>query len=366
MLKERTKETFEERVEKKLKEKDKAKNKKMKTWKKILIVLLILFILGLSTVGFLLYGPYSGFRDWLITSAMTTLNHQYLATMFYSEETIQNVLANNRVIESNETTDVSLIAINSIEDIVVYENEYEKQILVKDPEHEDYKIINIEGNGYKGYLVAIYDPTKIKVCTTKNLGVSGQYLVRMAQDNNAQLAINGGGFYDPNYNSSGGIPQGTVIQNGKIVSQRNYTRSGGMIGFDGDGKLILGKMTAQEALNMGIQEGVTFGPFLIVNGEPSEVLGNGGWGLAPRTVIGQRADGIVLMLVLDGRTLRYPGADMNHLIEIMQNYGAINAANLDGGTSSALVVDGELINDPIDSDGVHQTRPIATGFYLEQ
>lgn len=258
MLKERTKETFEERVEKKLKEKDKAKNKKMKTWKKILIVLLILFILGLSTVGFLLYGPYSGFRDWLITSAMTTLNHQYLATMFYSDETIQNVLANNRVIESNETTDVSLIAINSIEGIVVYENEYEKQILVKDPEHEDYKIINIEGDGYKGYLVAIYDPTKIKVCTTKNLGVSGQYLVRMAQDNNAQLAINGGGFYDPNYNSSGGIPQGTVIQNGKIVSQRNYTRSGGMIGFDADGKLILGKMTAQEALNMGIQEGVTF------------------------------------------------------------------------------------------------------------
>ena len=55
---------------------------------------------------------------------------------------------------------------------------------------------------------------------------------------------------------------------------------------------------------------------------------------------------------------------MNDLIEIMQNYGAYNAANLDGGTSSAMVVNGELINDPVDSSGAHRTRYIATGFAL--
>ena len=88
---------------------------------------------------------------------------------------------------------------------------------------------------------------------------------------------------------------------------------------------------------------------MIVNGTPSKVLGNGGWGDAPRTVIGQRQDGIVLLLVLDGRRAGKMGADMDDLIEIMQRYGAYNAANLDGGTSSVLVVDNTIVNDPIDS-----------------
>ena len=120
----------------------------------------------------------------------------------------------------------------------------------------------------------------------------------------------------------------------------------------------------EEAIADGMVDAVDFGPFLIVNGKASEVLGNGGWGTAPRTAIGQRKDGIVLFLVIDGRTVTRPGADMNDLIEIMQNYGAYNAANLDGGTSSVMVVDGEIINDPVDSSGAHKTRFISTGFIL--
>ena len=83
-----------------------------------------------------------------------------------------------------------------------------------------------------------------------------------------------------------------------------------------------------------------------------------------RTAIGQRKDGIVLFLVVDGRTVKRPGADMNDLIEIMQKYGAYNAANLDGGTSSVMVVNGKIINDPVDSTGAHKTRFISTGFIL--
>ena len=368
MVREETKEIFkynhhQEEVQYDAEKKEKSKHN-ISLWKRIVIVLLILFILGLSTMGVLLYGPYSGFRDWLITTAMTTLSHQYFATWFYSDATIQDVLANNRIVEPDQDTNANLI---SFEQKLTYENEYEEQVLTKDPTHEDYKIIDIEGPGYYGYLVAIYNPKKLNVCYTERLGVAGQFLVTMAKDNNAQLAINGGGFYDPNYSSAGGIPQGTVIHNGEVVYERKYTRSGGLIGFDKDGKLILTSNTSSKAaLDMGIKEAVTFGPFLIVNGESSAVLGNGGWGTAPRTAIGQREDGIVLLLVLNGRTIKYPGADMDDLIEIMENYGAINAANLDGGTSTALVVDGELINDPIDGDGKHQTRQIATGIFLEQ
>lgn len=124
-------------------------------------------------------------------------------------------------------------------------------------------------------------------------------------------------------------------------------------------------MTAKEAINSGIRDAVTFWPFLIVNGKSSFVKGNGGWGTAPRSAIGQRKDGIVLFLVIDGRMVGRQGADMFDLVEIMQRYGAYNAANLDGGTSCGLVVEGELINDPVNGSGKHKTRMIATGFIVK-
>ena len=153
------------------------KNKKSKKiWLKILITIIILGILGISTLAFLLYGPYSGFRDWLITSAMTTMRHQYLATWFYSDETIQEVLDNNKVHETDESTDTSMIIVvdNENENNTQYANEYEKQILEKDPEHEDYKIIKIEGKGYDGYMAVIYDPSRIKTVYTSKLGKKGE------------------------------------------------------------------------------------------------------------------------------------------------------------------------------------------------
>ena len=343
----------------------KEKKEKKQLWKKILLIIAILMILGIGTVIFLLYGPYSGFREWLITTAMTTMRHQYLATWFYDDETIQEVLAKNKVQEVNEITDTNTIVVNKSENTEIeYANEYERAVLEKDQGNDDYKIIEIEGKGYSGYLAVIYDPSRVKTVYTKKLGTSGQYLTTMAKDNDALIAINGGGFDDPNFNSNGASPLGITFSGGKLITSKSYSGSGGIIGFTEDDKLVLGKMTVKQAQEMKIRDAVTFGPFLIVNGKPSEVLGNGGWGTAPSAAIGQRQDGIVLFLVIDGRTVTRPGADMNDLIEIMQNYGAYNAANLDGGTSSVMVVNGEIINDPIDSTGAHKTRFISTGFIL--
>jgi exopolysaccharide biosynthesis protein len=96
-----------------------------------------------------------------------------------------------------------------------------------------------------------------------------------------------------------------------------------------------------------LRDAVEFGPFLIVNGKASFIKGNGGWGVAPRTVIGQRADGIILFLIIDGRRPGYSiGTDMSELTRIMQNYKAINAANLDGGASTGLVIENKVINKP--------------------
>ena len=345
----------------------KKEKQPMKKWKKrLLTIILILFIVGGSSGLFLLYGPWHGFRDWLITTAMTTLNHQWLATMFYSDETIAEVLGNNTVIESGEDTNTDEVEIVSNLNTTQYANEYEKAILQKDAGNDLYKVIEISGKGYTGHLVAVYDPSKISVCTTKYLGKKGEYIVDMAKENNAVVAINGGGFVDPNYNSLGGVPQGTVIKNGKIVSNRTFKKTGGIIGFTKDNKLILARMTANEAIKNGVRDAVSFGPFLMVNGKASFIKGNGGWGEAPRTAIGQRKDGIVLFLVIDGRMVGRPGADMVDLTEIMQKYGAYNAANLDGGTSCGLVVNGQLINDPVNGNGKHKTRMIATGFIVKK
>lgn len=349
------------------KNKKEKKSKKKGKLKKLLIVFLVLFIMGTCSLGVLLYGPYNGFRDWLITTSMTTMTHQWIAKMFYDDEMISVVLNSNRVDEINEETDTNAIEkeVTQEESQIEYENEFERQILEKEPGNEDYKIIEISGKGYTGYLAAIYDPSKVHTLVTSKIGKSGQYLTTMAKNSNAIVAINGGGFDDPNHNSNGANPLGVTYSNGRLMTSYNYSGAGGIIGFNEDDVLVLSsKCTISSAKSLNIRDCVTCGPFLIVNGKASKVVGNGGWGTAPRTAIGQRQDGIVLFLVIDGRRVNKPGADMDDLIEIMQNYGAHNAANLDGGTSTAMTVNYELINDPIDSTGAHKTRYISTGFGL--
>ncbi|MBO5095980.1 MAG: phosphodiester glycosidase family protein [Bacilli bacterium] len=330
--------------------------------KKIIKSILSLFILGISCFLFLLYGPYKGFSTWLITSAMTTMNHQYLATWFYSDEYIAKVMSENRMEEVTEETDPNQITFEIDSDS--YDNDYEKQILERD-ENQLYKMIKINEGSLRGYLVAVYDASRVTVGTTKHLGSYGQYVKDMAEDQDAIIAINAGGFQDVDGHGTGGIPEGFVIKDSKLVW--NDVPYGSMIGFNKDNVLVIGKMSAETALAKGIRDAVTFSPVLVVNGKPSSVYGNGGWGHANRTAIGQRKDGIVLLLVMDGRDYAtgVPGPSMSDLIDIMLRYGAYNAANLDGGTSSNLVMNGKLINKVMNGSFQNKTRPVVTMFMVK-
>ena len=347
------------------------------------------YILG--CVGFvtLLYGPNDKFKNWLITTAMQTMNHQYLCKWFYNDKAIKEVMDNNYVLESGESTDTSLVQKHSYKyKKESYENEYEKAILDVDDDIK-YQIIEFKINGCNAYLGVVYDPSMVKLAVTKYKGSYGQYVTTMAADHNAIFAINGGGFYDPGNSSTGGTPNGVTISDGQIITRGEYgtnNQGGGIIGFTEDDIFVLLKnTTAEEAIQMGVRDAVSWGPFLIVNGEPSFIKGNGGWGYAARSAIGQRADGIVLLLVIDSNATRTKGADMVDLTEIMQNYGAINAANLDGGTSSVMVMPTEIaqskynapcddyyndtycaISDPIDGDLIHRTRPIADAWIVAE
>ena len=366
----------------------KANNKKLKTWKKVLFsIFMSFYIIGCIGFVILLYGPNEKFKTWLITTAMQTMNHQYYCKWFYSQSDIDDIINNNYVEESGESTDTTLVEKHEYKyKKDSYKNDYERQILdVED--YIKYQIIRLSVNGCNGYLAVIYDPSKVKLAVTPYVGSRGQYVTQMAEANNAIIGINGGGFSDPGHNSSGGAPTGITISNGEIITNGQYgynNQGGGIIGFTNDDVLVLLKnTTAQQALDMGVRDAVSWGPFLIVNGTPSFIKGNGGWGYAARTAIGQRADGIVLLLVIDSNATRTKGADMVDLTEIMQNYGAINAANLDGGTSSVMVMPKEIaqreynapcsdyrsdtycaINDPIDGALKHQTRPIADAWVV--
>ena len=324
-----------------------------KVKKKLLIGFIILDVISLFTFSFVFYGPWSGFRNFWITSSMTTMNHKYLARWFYSEKTINKVLAMNSVVESGEISDPNLIHFKKYT-TSIYKNKYEKEILEHDKD-DVYKLIDVKGSGYKGFLVAIYDPSRVHIATSSKLRVRGESILEVSEREEAIVAMNAGGFYDPDWNSNGALPHGTVIKDGEVVSDYVDARmGGGFIGFDEDDRFILGNMSKEEALRMKLRDAIEFGPYLIVNGKRSFVKGNGGWGIAPRSAIGQRQDGIVLFLVINGRLATSIGADMIDLCDIMENYGAYNAANLDGGSSSELVINNKIINTPVagGSDGL--------------
>ena len=353
----------------------------------LLITFYTIYIIGCSVLLILLYGPNKKFKDWYVTTALATMNHQYLCYWFYGEDDIKDVQSRNYMVEPEGDTDPTKIKPKKEPEKKPEYNEYEKQIMIHE-DNERYKVITFDVNGATAYLAAIYNPEDINVVVTENVRVMGEYATHMAaRIPGSYLGINAGGYID-NGNasqSSGQFPNGIVISNHEIITDNDFgvtDSAGGIIGLTDDNVLVLlrGK-TAQEAIDMGVRDAVSWGPFLIVNGQPAEVYGNGGYGGGARSAIGQRQDGTILLLVVDSNPSRTTGAQMQDLVTIMKNYGAYNASNLDGGTSSVMVAPRDVaintfgrdchdyfsdsfcyINDPINIVGNHQTRYIATTF----
>ena len=138
-----------------------------------------------------------------------------------------------------------------------------------------------------------------------------------------------------------------------------------IIGITNDNKLLLVHATGDEAVKMGIRDGLQFGPFLIVNGEVIKFNdAAGGYNKAARTAIAQRKDGVILFLVTEG--VHANGPKLLSVAEFLKKYGAYNAANLDGGSSAQLVIKGKLINRPLNVAGqeIKDGRSVVSGFIL--
>ena len=292
---------------------------------------------------FMVYGPIDKARVFWITTAMETGDHQYLANIFYSEDTIKKVMSENYMEEILEDTDVNSITIGEEEKITSYTSVYEKEIL----EHEDgalYKLIEFKYQDFDCHMIAIYDPTRVEVAYNKKLN-QGRILSDILKTSGGILGVNGGGY---SWNS--GYPQGLVVHDGKIVYSSNTGRFT-TAAINEDGVLIIGKLSASDVKKKKIKEALSFGPALIVNGKAANFKGTGGSGLNPRTVIAQRKDGIILLLVVNGYGNRLSwkgrgGVYVTDLIKILERYNVYNAANMDGGSSTTMVINGKLINDP--------------------
>ena len=293
----------------------------------ILLFWSLVFIIGTITIAF--RGPSVASRDLLVTTLMETSAAKFIPTLYFSEDEILSILAQNTVTDSENITDGSLI---------------ETPPLDSSEELQQIEIIDVYGATYKGKMMIVHDPSRLYVATPPFFDdeKGGLRVEEMVRRDGAVAGINAGGFEDINGVGNGGKPLGLVIQNGVVTHNKPHAAHI-LIGFDADHKLVIGKMNAEEAVQRNIRDAVTFFPSLIVNGEPMAVSGTGG-GLNPRTAIGQRADGAVLLLVIDGRQPHSIGANYQDLINVMMQFEAINAANLDGGSSTLMIYEDTVIN----------------------
>jgi exopolysaccharide biosynthesis protein len=283
------------------------------------------------------YGPFQNVKRTVVGAAMTTLSHQYIAKAFLSEEKINEILKDQSVeaIEQKNNGDVKI------------SSKHDSSI-------ERY---DVTGSKFKGYMLVVHDSSRIKVGYTKKLGREGQLTSQIAEDNNAVAAINGGGFSDNStdgmWTGTGGQPTGMLISNGNIISNdiKSDNEKREVVAITKKGLLLVGPRSLSDLRKQEVSEAISFGPALVVNGQPTIKSGDGGWGIAPRTAIGQRADGSMLLLVIDGRQVRSLGSTLKEVQDVMLQYGAVNASNLDGGSSSTMYYKNEVINNPCDSLG---------------
>lgn len=311
----------------------KRRNRKRRTAGRIglcaatVLVSLVLFVFGVVTV--FCKGPSPAARDLFVVSVMETSAAKFLARIYYTPEEIEQIIARNAVVETDMVTDEQLVSIPQTGDTQLDKSE----ILIED----------VKGSTFKGKMMIVNDPSRVYVSTPDQLGpgISGMRVEEMIQRDGAIAGVNAGGFADEGGVGLGGEPIGIVIKNGELV-YGSLNGSSTVIGFDKNDRLIVGQMSGREALDKNLRDAVSFGPVLVINGEPAEVNGTGG-GLNPRTAIGQRSDGAVLILVIDGRQAHSIGATYNDLVDVMLDYGAVNAANLDGGSSSLMYYQGELL-----------------------
>ncbi len=336
-------------VRRKKKPAPKPKRKKRGFFRTLFRVFMFCIILLIAAGGWLYFAPSAKNTRFLIADTLITTQHRHWAKYIIGEDELKHRVSDytKRFEEMGDEVDT-------------HEIEPEPEtVVVNKPLVQ---VEEVTGSGYSGYVMIVNDPKKVRLGVPNKIG-SGEKVSSMVARTGAIAGVNGGGFADPNWKGNGFKPIGVVISQGKLF----YNGLGGkkstqIVGIDKEGKMIAGNYTLEQLSKMGVQEAVTFQPRIIVNGKGQIKNAAEGWGIAPRTAMGQRADGALLFVVIDGRQPGYSiGANLYDVQQIMLKYGAVIAANLDGGSSTVLVKDNTIVNKPSSQYG---ERYLPTAFLV--
>lgn len=319
----------------------------------------LLLILAYGAMYVVCKGPSPTARNLFVMTVRETSAVGWLANLFFSEEEIAQLQSPPDVEEFQET-DTSLITIAQPEEASDSSLGPQPDAWgLVDEDGDGIIVQEVKGEGYSGYMMVVLDPSRVIMGSDpKMYGVRGYTVAEMVEKFDAVAGINAGGFDDPNGTGNGSIPDTMVVFEGKVYFAGKGIRTG-FVGFDSNHIMhVATKITAKEIEEQDIQYGVCFGPVLIANGERCSLNISG---VNPRTAIGQRSDGAVLLLVIDGRQVISMGATHEDLIDIMLEYGAVNACNLDGGSSTLMWYEGDYINNCASVIGI---RPVPTTFLV--
>ncbi|CAN7329640.1 phosphodiester glycosidase family protein [Paenibacillus sp. LjRoot153] len=294
-------------------------------------LLVIAVCIFLSSSFLFLTPPGTFIREYLAKTVITT-QHRDWAWIFVGAQRRDQM-----VLEMQNLTEVNSIEKQDI-DAVQFNTNRPIESLVK--------VEDISGTLWKGKRMYVYDPRSIRVVVPAKQG-EGERITAMVERTGAVAGVNGGGFNDPDGLGNGFAPIGAIMSGGEIL----YTDQEGsnpqqIVGFTKEGTLIIGKYTINDLLKLGVSEAVSFYPRVIANGKPLITSGDGGWGRAPRTAVGQKADGTVIFIVIDGRQTSSVGATLKEVQDLFLEDDVINAGFLDGGASSEMVYNNALITKP--------------------
>ncbi|OXM86935.1 hypothetical protein CF651_08455 [Paenibacillus rigui] len=293
-------------------------------------LLSIALITFLSSSFLFLTGPGTQIREWMAQTVIITQHRDWAWIFVGAERRDELVRQMQAFVESNslERQQSGLIKtsnrrIRSIDELI--------------------KVEDISGTLWKGKRMYVYDPKSIRLMTPAKSG-EGEKITSMVQRTGAVAGVNAGGFNDPEGLGNGFAALGAVISGGSVIyTDQDGTVPQHIVGFTKDGTLIIGKYSINELLDMGISEAASFYPRVIANGKPLPINDNS---RAPRTAVGQKADGTVIFIVIDGRQTHSVGATLKEVQDMFMEDGVINAGFLDGGASSEMVVNGELVTKP--------------------
>lgn len=346
---------------------ERPRSKKKKSTVKTIVFrfFLVIFTAVFIFVGGLLgavliveFGPSEKARDLFVVSMMETSAAKFLATSFLGQEKVDEIMAANAMQNSDEISDADLVVIGgaSADDGGNSDSQQEenasKNIIPgsdgqeRDPDGDGIDIVDVTGATFRGKMMIVYDPTRVFVGVSGEFGADkyGRTIDDIYNSYEGVVAgINGGGWDDRPGHMTGGEPYGIVMSQGEVLWGTPMSTLWECCAITKEGKLIVGTMSIQQAVDMGVTDAAKYGPTLIVNGNPTESLGTGG-GLNPRTAIGQRADGAMLLLAIDGRQSNSLGASLVDVQDVMLKFEAVNAYNLDGGSSTSMIFKGEHIN----------------------